>query len=59
VIAGAGECQVEPSGITVRIAAVDVARAAAGAVHCVLNTGLQALVIVSVVSSVLSGFEPL
>jgi len=58
VIAGEGEYQVDSSGMTIRIAAGDVALAPVGAVHGVLNTGSQALVFVSVVSPALSGFEP-
>lgn len=59
VIAGSGDYQVDASGVTVRIAAGDVAVAPVGAVHGVLNTGTVDLVFVSVVSPALSGFEPL
>jgi quercetin dioxygenase-like cupin family protein len=59
VIAGEGDYQIDASGRTLRITAGDIAVAPAGAVHGVLNTGSQALVLVSVVSPALSGFDPL
>jgi quercetin dioxygenase-like cupin family protein len=59
VIAGVGEYQLDASGATVRIASGDVAVAPLGAVHGVLNTGSLDLVIVSVVSPALSGFQAL
>jgi quercetin dioxygenase-like cupin family protein len=58
VLAGEGDYQLDAAGTTVRIAAGDVVVAPTGAVHGVLNTGDQALVILSVVSPALSGFEP-
>lgn len=57
VIAGEGQYQTDAAGHTLRIAAGDIAVARAGAVHGVLNTGSTPLVIVSVVSPALSGFE--
>jgi quercetin dioxygenase-like cupin family protein len=57
--AGVGEYQLDATGVTVRIAAGDIAVAPAGAVHGVLDTGPQDLVFVSVVSPALSGFQPL
>jgi quercetin dioxygenase-like cupin family protein len=59
VVAGEGLYQVDAAGTTIRIAAGDVAVAPVGAVHGVLNTGAEALVIVSVVSPSEAGFEPL
>ena len=59
VISGFGEYQLDASGTTVRITAGDIAVAAAGAVHGVLNTGALDLVFVSVVSPALSGFQAL
>jgi len=59
VIAGEGLYQTDATGHTVPIAAGDIAVAPAGAVHGVLNTGSTPLVIVSVVSPALSGFQPI
>ena len=58
VLEGEGEYQLDREGRTQRIQAGDVVVAPTGAVHGVLNTGAQPLVILSVVSPALSGYEP-
>lgn len=58
VLAGQGEYQVDSAGRTKRVQAGDVVVAPKGAVHGVLNTGVEPLIIVSVVSPALSGYEP-
>lgn len=57
VLAGEGKYQIDASGRSMRIAAGDIAVAPAGAVHALLNTGPLPLVLVSVVSPAVSGFE--
>lgn len=52
-----GQYQIDTAGSSVRVAAGDVAVGSAGAAHGVINSGSQALVIVSVVSPSLSGFD--
>lgn len=58
VLEGEGEHQLDREGRTQHIQAGDVVVAPKGAVHGVLNTGAQPLVILSVVSPALSGYEP-
>ncbi len=57
VLEGEGEYQLDGAGRTVSIKAGDVVVAPRGAIHGVVSTGAQALVILSVVSPALSGFE--
>jgi quercetin dioxygenase-like cupin family protein len=57
ILEGEGEYQTDASGASMRIGAGDVAVAARGAVHGVLNTGARPLVFVSVVSPALAGYE--
>lgn len=59
ILAREGDYQLDATGKTVRIMAGDVVVAPTGAVHGVLNTGDQALVVLSVVSPASSGYEPL
>lgn len=59
VLAGEGEYQVDSAGRTQWVQAGDVVVAPKGAVHGVRNTGSQPLIILSVVSPALSGYEPL
>lgn len=58
VLEGQGDYQIDSAGRTLPIQAGDVVVAPNGAVHGVLNTGSQPLVILSVVSPALSGYEP-
>ena len=57
VLEGQGDYQIDGSGRTQFIQAGDVVVAPKRAVHGVLSTGAQALVILSVVSPALSGYE--
>lgn len=58
VLEGEGEYLLDRAGCTQRIQAGDVVVAPTGAVHGVLNTGEQSLVILSVVSPAQSGYQP-
>lgn len=57
VLEGEGDYQLDAAGTTVRIRAGDVVVAPTGAVHGVRCTGTLPLVILSVVSPALSGYE--
>ena len=57
ILSGCGEYRVSANGETIAIAQGDVLVAHRREVHCVLNTGQDPLVFVSVVSPGASGFE--
>lgn len=58
VLEGEGDYQLDGAGQVQHIRAGDVVVAPKGAVHGVLGTGARPLVILSVVSPALSGYEP-
>lgn len=58
VLEGEGDYLLDRTGRTQRIQAGDVVVAPKGAIHGVVNTGARPLVILSVVSPALSGYEP-
>ena len=59
VISGQGDYQLDEQGQTAHVAAGDVVVAPTGAVHGVLCTSAEPLVIVSVVSPAEAGYAPL